>query len=355
VSGPTTGSPGLSRRQKRAITGVVGALVAAGFAYYVVPRIVGLGPTLELLRRGDAWWLGLGVVLEALSYAGAVVLFRGVFATPQDAVDWRTSYRIMVAGAAANKLVSAGGAGGITLGVWALRAYGLSGAEVATGMVCYAVLSYGVYTAAMAIAGFGLWFGLFEGRTPVGMTLVPAALATAAIVIVLAMLFVDEPVERFLNRRAERSDGKKAERWRRAAAVPRSLRAGLVAAIGMVKRRDPSVLGAAANWGFDVGVLWASFRAFGDSPPGAVLVMGYYVGTLANVLPVPGGIGGVEAGMIGAFLAFGAQRHLAVLAVLAYRTISFWLPTIPGAIAYLHLRRQFNDADDERPQPDVRC
>jgi uncharacterized protein (TIRG00374 family) len=121
----------------------------------------------------------------------------------------------------------------------------------------------------------------------------------------------------------------------------------------MVKRRDPSVLGALANWGFDIGVPWASFRAFGDSPPGAVLVMGYYLGTLANVLPIPGGVGEVEAGMIGAFLAFSAQRHLAVLAVLAYRTISFWLPTIPGAIAYLRLRRQFNEANEEVPQPEV--
>lgn len=67
---------------------------------------------------------------------------------------------------------------------------------------------------------------------------------------------------------------------------------GSLAAIGMVKRRDPAVLGALAGWGLDIAVLWASFRAFGHSPPGAVLVMGYYVGQLANVLPLPGGIGG---------------------------------------------------------------
>jgi uncharacterized protein (TIRG00374 family) len=335
------------------VTGAVAALLAAGFAYYVVPRIVGLGPTLRLLRRGDPWWLALGVLLEVLSYGGAIVLFRGVFTTAPKPVDWKTSYRIMVAGAAANKLVSAGGAGGIALGVWALRGYGLAGGEVATGMVAYAVLTYGVYMIAMAVAGFGLWFGLFSGPAPVGVTLVPAVLATVAVAMALSMLFLDEPLEKFLNRRAERSEGRAAERWRRAAAVPKSIHAGLSAALGMVKRRDPSVLGAVANWGFDIGVLWASYRAFGESPPGAVLVMGYYVGTLANVLPIPGGVGGVEAGMIGAFLAFRVQRHLAVLAVLAYRTISFWLPTVPGAIAYFRLRRQFSD-DDRSPQPAAR-
>jgi putative heme transporter len=161
------------------------------------------------------------------------------------------------------------------------------------------------------------------------------------ILIVLSMLFVYEPVERFLERRAERASGRAAPRWRRAAAWPRAIHGGLVEAIGMVRRRDPSVLGALAGWGFDIAVLWASFRAFGPSPPGAVLVMAYYVGQLANVLPFPGGIGGVEGGMIGAFLLFGVQRHLAVLAVLAYRTISYWLPALPGAIAYWRLLRRF--------------
>jgi uncharacterized protein (TIRG00374 family) len=68
--------------------------------------------------------------------------------------------------------------------------------------------------------------------------------------------------------------------------------------------------------------------------------MAYFVGTLANMLPLPGGLGGVEGGMIGAFIAFGIHPELAVAAVLAYRLYAFWLPTIPGAIAYLQLRRR---------------
>ena len=49
--------------------------VAAGVVYYVVPRLAGLGQTLRLLRQGDVWWLALGVVLEALSYVGSIVLW----------------------------------------------------------------------------------------------------------------------------------------------------------------------------------------------------------------------------------------------------------------------------------------
>jgi len=70
-----------------------------------------------------------------------------------------------------------------------------------------------------------------------------------------------------------------------------------------------------------------------------VLVMGYFVGMLGNLLPLPGGVGGVEGGMIGAFVAFGQPAGMTLVAVLAYRLVSFWLPTVVGGPAYLALRR----------------
>jgi uncharacterized protein (TIRG00374 family) len=106
-----------------------------------------------------------------------------------------------------------------------------------------------------------------------------------------------------------------------------------------MRSRDPYLLGAIAWWGFDIAVLWACFHAFGSAPPKAVIVMAYFVGMVGNTLPLPGGIGGVDGGMIGAFSAFGVPVELSVVSVLAYRGIAFWLPTLPGAVAYLQLRR----------------
>jgi putative heme transporter len=336
------------RRHRRAIAVVFALLVAAAFAYYVLPHIVSLGPTLRRLRQGHMAWLAVGVALEACSLFGEVALFRGVFARPSNRITWSSSAEITFAGAAATKLVAAAGAGGVAVTVWGLRVFGVSGAEAANGMICFGVLTYGVYAVAVAIAGFGLWFGLFSGPAPAGLTLVPATLASAVIVLGLSTLFADRALTEFFERRAERSRGRAAKWWHRAAEVPRSIRAGLLAALAMVKRRDPSLLGAVAYWGFDIGALWASYRAFGHSPPGAVLVLGYYVGTAANVLPLPGGVGGVEAGMIGAFVGFRVKASLAALAVLGYRTISYWLPTLPGAVAYLRLRRT---AGSSAPKP----
>jgi uncharacterized protein (TIRG00374 family) len=107
-----------------------------------------------------------------------------------------------------------------------------------------------------------------------------------------------------------------------------------------VRSRDPLALGAIAWWAFDIATLWASFKAFGGAPAISVVVMAYFVGMFANVLPLPGGIGGVDGGMIGAFIAFGVNAPVVVVAVLVYRAFAFWLPTVPGAIAYVQLRRR---------------
>jgi hypothetical protein len=82
---------GFFRRHRRAVLAVLGAVVLAGFFYYMVPRFVGLGPTLRRLRAGDVWWLALGALLEAVSIAGEVALFRGVFSRPESRLGWRIS------------------------------------------------------------------------------------------------------------------------------------------------------------------------------------------------------------------------------------------------------------------------
>jgi uncharacterized protein (TIRG00374 family) len=126
---------------------------------------------------------------------------------------------------------------------------------------------------------------------------------------------------------------------RRVAAAPAALTTGVKDALVLIRSRDPLLLGAVGWWAFDIAVLWACFHAFGSAPPQAVIVMAYFVGMLGNVLPLPGGIGGVDGGMIGAFTAFGVDIELSIVAVLAYRAFSFWIPTVPGAVAYFQLRR----------------
>ncbi len=334
---------GFLARHKGAATSLLLGAVVFGFIYYVLPQIVGLSATLQRLRNGNPWWLGLAIPLEALSMAAYIVLFRGVFSPSDRRIGWTASYQITMAGGAAAKLFAAAGSGGVALTVWALRASGLASATVAQEMVCFEIVNYAVYMLALVICGFGLWIGLFAGSAPLWLTLVPALFGLVVISLVLSMKWLASPAERLMLKREERSHKRAARWWHRAASVPRALQDGLAAARELVRSPDRSWLGAIPAWGFEIGTLWASFCAFGHAPPAAVLVMGFFVGTLANTLPMPGGIGGVEGGMIGAFIGFGVDGSLAVLAVLAYRTISYWIPLLPEGVAYLQLRRTVGD------------
>jgi uncharacterized protein (TIRG00374 family) len=105
-----------------------------------------------------------------------------------------------------------------------------------------------------------------------------------------------------------------------------------------LRSADPALLGTLAFWGCQIAVLWAAFRAFGEPPAGGVLVLAFFVGMVGNLLPTPGGVGGVEGGMIGAFVALEVDAGLALVAVLVYRAFVFWLPTLPGTVAYFQLR-----------------
>jgi uncharacterized protein (TIRG00374 family) len=86
-------------------------------------------------------------------------------------------------------------------------------------------------------------------------------------------------------------------------------------------------------------ILWATFRAFGAAPPVAILAIAYLIGELGGLIPVPGGIGGVDLGLVGAFVLYRVPITAAASAVLAYRAIALWVPAVVGSAAFVWLRR----------------
>ncbi len=287
-------------------------------------------------------------LLEVLSFVGYIMLFRAVFVRPPSRIDWRESYQITMAGLAATRLFAAGGAGGLALTGWALRRSGLDARIAACRLVAFMVLLYAVFMITLVIDGLGLYLGIIPSNgAPFAITVIPAIFGAGVIAVFLAVSLVPGDFERLVAR------GTGGTHWysklaRNLAALPAAVGTGVRTAIALVRSRDPMLLGAVAWWGFDIGVLWACFHAFGASPPKGVIVMAYFVGMFGNALPLPGGIGGVDGGMIGAFAAFGVNAQVAIVAVLAYRAFAFWLPTIPGAVAYFQLRRTVHRWDEER-------
>jgi uncharacterized protein (TIRG00374 family) len=337
---------GVGRRRLLIYCGIVLAFVVG--LYVGLPAALdGLSETKDVIADANPWWIGIALGLNVFSFVAYIALFRGVVGGQVDErvasrLDWSASYQITMAGLAATRLFSAGGAGGIALTYWALRRAGVNRRDAARRMVAFLVLLYAVYMATLVVCGLGLRIGLFRGPSPVGMTIVPAALAGVAIAAFLLVSLIPRDVERRL---AGWSLGyRRRGRWlRRLATGPATLASGTRTAMSLVRHPSSGVLvigGAVGFWASNIAVLWACFHAFGEAVPKAVLIQGFFVGMTANLLPFfPGGVGSVDAGMIGAFLAFGEPSSAVIVSVLVYRVIAFWLPIPPGIVAYIQLRR----------------
>jgi uncharacterized protein (TIRG00374 family) len=335
ASEPAEPTSGLTRRRI-----VIGAVIMVLFIvglYFLVPKLAGLKNTWGTLSHGNAEWLALAACLELLSVVGYAVLFRTVFGRGMPRINWRASIEIPLAGIAAIRLLAAAGAGGVAVTVWALRNAGMSPRTIACRMVASYAIQYGFYLGALVVCGLGLWIGVFSGGGSFAITVIPAIFSAAAMALVASMGLVPQDFERRLRSMAHRS-GWAGRLAARLAPAPSTLGSGIRTALDLIRARRVGLLGAVAYWGFDIAVLGLAFRAFGTGMPAAVLVMAYFLGTLGSLLPLPGGIGGVEGGMIGAFVAFGIPADQALIGVLAYRAISFWLPTLPGVFGYVSLR-----------------
>jgi uncharacterized membrane protein YbhN (UPF0104 family) len=320
------------------------ALVAG--IYVLIPRIVGLDDELARLHDAAWYWIVIAVAFNVGAFAAYVALFRGILggqvpSKVRERLDLRASYQITMAGLAATRIFSAAGVGGIVLTYWALRKAGMPRRRSACRMVAFLVVMYSVYAFALILFGVLLRTGVLPGEAPVAGTIVPAGLAGIALLIAALIALIPDDLERNLSKFDGR--GRLGTLLARLAPVPTTAASGLRTAFDYIRHPSGGALaigGAVGFWAANIGVLWASFEAFGGDVPFAVLVQGFFVGMAANLIPSPaGGVGSVDAGMIGAFLLFGVPAGIVFPAVLAYRVIAFWLPIPPGIVAFFQLRR----------------
>jgi uncharacterized protein (TIRG00374 family) len=325
--------------------------------YVIFPRLVGLDDTLRKLDEAVWYWVIVAIGFNVAAFAAYVALFRGILSGTRDddvhrRLDLRASYLITMAGLAATRIFSAAGAGGIVLTYWALRKAGMPRRRSACRMVAFLALTYGVYLSALIVFGILLRTHVLPGDAPFGGTVVPAAVAASLMAVFLLIALIPQDVERRIQRFA---GGYRRTRYlTRLASGPATVASGVRTAIAYVRNPSRGALavgGAVGFWAANIGVLWASFEAFGGNVPFAVLVQGFFVGMAANVIPSPaGGVGSVDAGMIAAFVLFGIDEATVFPAVLAYRVIAFWLPIPPGIVAFFQLRTTVARWERERKE-----
>lgn len=309
--------------------------------YLLLPRLAGFGDAISTVGKADLIWVIVALAFGILSFIFYIALFRGVVGGETFPITLGEAYQINMAGFAAKLLFSAGGAGGIVLTYWALRQGGMGRRETATRMVTFLSLSYIFYPLALIVFGVLLRTGVLNGSTAVSLTVIPAAVA--GLLIIVGVLVALMPRDAEGQVRAFGSKHGVARFVAFLGSVQATVSEGVRVAFRLITHpveAAPALIGAVGYWAANIGILWASFKALGVAVPFGVVVMGFFIGMVANLIPfVPAGVGAVDAGLIGAFVLFGQPQAEVFAAVLIFRLMAFWLPIPPGVIAFFQLRR----------------
>ena len=304
-------------------------LVLAAVAVVVIAVVV-LAPGLASLRErfagAEAGWLVVAAGLQVLSCASYVLVFRAVFC---QRMSWRTSTEIGLSELAANSILSVGGAGGLALGAWILRRGGVAVGHIARRTVAFFLLTSLANVGFLILGGIALATGALSGAPSVLYGIVPALGGVLLISLALG---------------ARSTAGRLAQRTQRdrVARVFRVVGEGVDEALALLRAHEPLIiLGAAGYMLFDVAMLGVCFAAFGnDVPPVGVLLLAYIIGQLGSLIPLPGGIGGVDGALIGTLVIYGNDVTDAAVAVIAYRGLLLSIPALLGLPALAVLRRR---------------
>ncbi len=276
----------------------------------------------------------VAAALEAASIAGYVMLFHRVVARADPGLRLKDSYDMTLGGAAATRLLPTAGLGGAAVTVWALRARGVRTSELTGRLLAFLLLLYGVYLCALLAGGADVAFGRVRVTDGGAIGMLGAAIAIAILLAIMILFAAPASVSRALDR-AGRRPGRLASIARLAVAQLPVFRASLRRGWHELRRPHAALLGAVAYWAFDIGVLVTMLHAFGVTLPLDGVVLAYFLGTLFNVIPLPGILSG---GLAGSLIALGSPAAPTIAAVLAYRALAVWLPAIPGLVSLATLR-----------------
>lgn len=316
TTAPTAASPPATRAggpkffPQIATLGLLAALALALLAS--VPALRGV---LRQIERISPVWIGLAVLLELASDVSFVVLFRRFF----DRLPGADARALAWTEQATGALLPGGGAGGLAIGGWLIHLAGAPTDWIVRRSGGLFFLTSAVNAATVIAAGLALILGA-SGPHDFALAVLPTLLVGAVTLAVVTLPAVTRSRPR-------------TPAWIRA------ISAGVKDAEEITFHRPNwRLLGALGYLWFDIAVLWLILRGLGAAPSIAALVLAYTVGYVANMLPIPGGIGVLDAGLTGALALYGVAPAHAAAAVLIYHAIALWVPGLGGLVGYLRVR-----------------
>lgn len=324
----TTSEPGGAHVGRRLLV----LVLVAGLIAALVLALPGLGEVRSAFRDVSPGWIALVALLELCSVTAYVLALRPTFSAR---IPWPLAARIGFAEQGTNVLVPTGGAGGLALGAWALKRAGMASKRIARRSVSFFVLTSGANFLTAIVFGVALAVGVLRTDRGLQYTLGPAfaALLVLGVVVVLARTLPHQDEVEEL--------GDDAGRLQKVAKLGGGALGDGFRDAGLLLRRHPPALivGAVGYMAFDAAALWTAFVALGDTPEASTFMLAYVLGQLGGLIPIPGGLGGTDGGLVGALVLFGTPVAAATAAVLGYRLFQLLIPAILGAVSLVALRR----------------
>jgi uncharacterized protein (TIRG00374 family) len=322
--------------------------------HLLLPQLAGLDDVARQLARAT-WWLPLAALaLEAASFATYGELTTGAMRSQGQRVRRSLMQRASVSSTALGKALPGGAAAALAIMLRALRDQGLEATRSASALATAGVIWL---TSMVLLLPVGAALALAGGE--LGSMALGGIGAGVAVLLGLALLL-------FAVRRPDATGRKTGRfvawlargpirRWIDPGEVERAVTDGLRSAAGVARNRRAlaaSLALATANLLLDFAVLLVLAITIGHGTPLWPLLLVYAIGMLVATVPItPGGVGIVEATMIGALVAVGAPAAAATSAVLGWRLVSHWLPIAVGlALLPTLLRSGKGDGQVARPR-----
>ena len=330
----------------RRVLGTIAAAVAlTGLAVLLIGKATSYAKLTDSVRGADWRWVPVCVLGELLAYAGYILSYRDVARVDGGPVlGYGLITRVVATGFGAFVLSSAGGP---AVDFWALRRAGAGRNEAVVRVLALNTLKFAVFGVGAALAAVALLLGADDGA-PLAFTL-PWIVVISICVALAAWLSGPGFGSRFAAAPGDHDHSQCGLRVFEHC-VRYLVREGLYDAVrGVIYvrhvlarplRYPAGVIGYPLYWGGDVLCLWGGLRAFGGHVGVAALVLAYATGYVITILPLPaGGTGGVEAATTYALHMVGVPLAPALLGVVLYRLVNFWLPILPAAAVLPTLRR----------------
>lgn len=320
--------------KKKLIRGgiVVGVLVAVAVA--LMAFLPGLGGLRSALADVSLAWVAAAAAVQLVAVAGAVVFVQLVFAD----VPHRLTWKMGGAQQAANAVIPT--AGSTAVSYWTLTSIGWGAGRFAERTAVMIIAPAAPNFLLLIAVGLGMGLGLFAGPDNPWLTFLPAGIA--ALVIVIAI---------FAARWGHRLAARTHRRWLREGL--HVLATGVTGTVEIFRRHNWRLLGTWVELLGAIGVLWACLIAVGDHPPLAVVAMGYLLGQFMQVIPIPGGVGTIDAGVAGALVLYGTTATSATAAQVIAHALAILIPLIAGGIAFALLPREINHIRRHTPNAAV--